>query len=360
MLTGKSAAIRRRSSPPSRGGAALFAALVFAGAMPAQWATAQPIAPLVPEIEPAPDPAIVARFHEALATGLQNARRPTLGFEQVAKATQAGGPACAAAPCALAAQRALRVERAATARIGVVGRNYTIAVGLYRGMVLEGRASGRCDVCTLAEATTALSEVAQRAARSTEAAAAGNLAPGVPVDQSPTRAIAAAGSAGAVQPPAATRSAPRPAKRSARRSRARARHAQQNGADPARPASPAARWPLWPALAATGVAAVGLAIGLPLIAIDGQGTDCRGPARPDYRNCERLYATAGGGWVMTTVALASLASAGALFYLYLTPRRQVAPRHDGSARQPLALSVLRHLHVAPAAGGLWIGGGGAF
>ncbi|MBK8481267.1 MAG: hypothetical protein IPL40_08840 [Proteobacteria bacterium] len=334
------------------------AALAFV--VPLRQAAAQPIAPLIPRLDPPQDPAIVARFHEALAAGLRAAKLPALSARQVLRAAEAR-TACASAECAAQAQRALFVERAATARIAVVGRNYTMAIDLYRGPQREGSERGSCDVCTLAEAITATSALAERVAEAAgplgsagAAAAAVEPAPSAPAD------VAAA----APTAPSATTAAQAPGPGAAPRTGradAPAPRASESGA-PLTAKAPA-RWPLWPALAATGMAAVGLAIGLPLLAIDGKGTDCRGPARPDYRNCERLYATSGGGWVMTTLGLASLASAAALLYLYLAPRRQPAV-----SSAPTALGLLEHLRLAPVrgsltgsrTGGLLVGGGGVF
>ncbi|MBK6848530.1 MAG: hypothetical protein IPG96_13720 [Proteobacteria bacterium] len=272
----------------------------------------------------------------------------------MSKTASARAP-CASARCAATVQRALFVERAATARIGVVGRNYTIAVELYRGTLLEGSETGRCDVCTVAEAITATSTIAQRAGEAASAGTGGQGPAATLLQPAESPPIEVKGDARPAPKPAARRASA--AARSAARRARRATRAPDGptATEAARPASLPHRWPLWPALAATGMAAVGLAIGLPLIAIDGQGTDCRGPARPDHRNCERLYATAGGGWVMTTVGLASLASAGALLYLYLAPRR--VPSGPGA---PVARGILERLRVTPAAGGLLVGGGGAF
>jgi hypothetical protein len=116
---------------------------------------------------------------------------------------------------------------------------------------------------------------------------------------------------------------------------------------------PKRRWPLWPAIVAGGAGVLGIAIGAPLIAIDGNGTNCRGDPRPDNRNCADLYSTAGGGWTLTAMGIAGLATSGVLFYLHFSSK----PKEQTTARSAL----LDRIAVAPLAdGGVFVGAGGRY
>jgi hypothetical protein len=63
---------------------------------------------------------------------------------------------------------------------------------------------------------------------------------------------------------------------------------------------------------------VGVAIGVPLIAIDGKGIDCEVPDRID--KCKNIVSTAAGGWVLTSMGIAALGASGVLFYLHFTSK----------------------------------------
>jgi hypothetical protein len=74
-----------------------------------------------------------------------------------------------------------------------------------------------------------------------------------------------------------------------------------------------------------GVGVVGLATGIPLIAIDGDGTNCAGEPLPNYAHCQDLYSTGAGGWVLTGVGIAALAASGVMFYLHFSSKPKEAP-----------------------------------
>ena len=111
------------------------------------------------------------------------------------------------------------------------------------------------------------------------------------------------------------------------------------------------QWPLWPALAASGVGVLGLAVGIPLIAMDGGGTNCRGgDALPDKTNCKDLYSTKGGGWALTAMGLGSLIGSGVLFYL-----------HYGRSSKEQRQAHLDQIGVSPVIeGGAVLGASGRF
>ena len=96
------------------------------------------------------------------------------------------------------------------------------------------------------------------------------------------------------------------------------------GVMPAASGPARAPFPLWPALVAAGVGVVGLGVGIPSIALDGDGHDCDGDPRDDTTNCKQLWNTGGMGWVFTGLAVGALATSGVLYYLHAssTPRER--------------------------------------
>lgn len=298
----------------------LVGSLLLFGAV----AQAAPVAPLVPKMTPAKADEIIARFHDALAKGLGEGGLEPLSTAHVrAKAKDA----CAASACALRALRTLGGDTAAAAKINTVGKNYTIEVRLFGAR--EAKVSGRCDICTLMEALSTTKKLAKQLA--TEAAAKTPAktpvkTPAKTPGKTPAKTPAKTPIITKVTPPITTPKAG--AKREGR------------------------RWPLWPVLAAAGVGVLGLAVGIPLVAMDGDPTNCRGEPRPDGRNCQDVYSTSGAGWTFTTMGIAGLATAGVLFYLYLT-----SPKRDATTA---GLPWLHRVSIAPAQGGLLMGASGTF
>jgi len=94
--------------------------------------------------------------------------------------------------------------------------------------------------------------------------------------------------------------------------------------------------PLWPSLVAAGVGVLGLGVGIPLIAIDGTGTDCIGNPLPNDMHCQTLLDTKIAGWVITGVGIAALANSGALLALHLAIR----PKEEPSNRVVQALTIM--------------------
>ena len=282
-------------------------------------AQAAPVAPLVPKMTPAKADEIVVRFHDALAKGLGEGGLEPLSTAHVrAKAKDS----CGASACALRALRTLGGDRAAVATIRTVGKNYTIEVRLIGAQ--QAKVSGRCDICTLMEALSKTTKLAKQLA--TEAAAKKPVKAPVTA-KTPTKTPMKTPTATKV--PASSTAPKAGAKREGR------------------------RWPLWPVLAAAGVGVLGLAVGIPLVAMDGDPTNCRGEPRSDGRNCQDVYSTSGAGWTFTTMGIAGLATAGVLFYLYLT-----SPKRGGSTKAELPW--LHRVSIAPAQGGLLMGASGTF
>jgi hypothetical protein len=287
------------------------------------------IAPLLPQVNPRQPSEITNRFHQALATGAAQTTWRALDAAQVRSQLGDKTSSCAAGACVGAALRSLERDYGLTAQVDIVGKNYTIEVAAYRRTKQVRRATGRCDICTLREALGKTTELAQKVCSQLTPATRSGAAAAGPDASSRTAAPA---------PKEPTKSTKQTPPKQTKRRR--------------RPAEPADKgWPLWPALAAGGAAALALSIGIPLLVVDGNGTDCRGSPRPDNRNCERVYSTAGGGWVMTSFGLASLAASGVLLYLHLRgePEERRAAEH-----------TLWQLSVVPSERGVVVGAGGTF
>jgi hypothetical protein len=292
-------------------------------------ALAAPIAPLVPKMTPAKADEIVVRFHDALAKGLGEGGLEPLSTAHVR--TKVKDP-CAASACALRALQSLGGDTAAAAKISTVGKNYTIEVRLFGAR--EAKVSGRCDICTLMEALSTTKKLAKQLA--TEAAKTSVKTPAKAPVKTPVKTPAKT----PAKTPVITKVTPPSTSPTA--------GSQREGR----------RWPLWPVLAAAGVGVLGLAVGIPLVAMDGDPTNCRGEPRPDGRNCQDVYSTSGAGWTFTTMGIAGLATAGVLFYLYLT-----SPKRDANLKGDSKVAELPWLHqvsIAPAQGGFLMGARGTF
>ena len=95
---------------------------------------------------------------------------------------------------------------------------------------------------------------------------------------------------------------------------------------------------------------VGIAVGAPLIAIDGKGTNCVGDDKPNYANCADLYNTATGGWVLTSMGLAALAGSGVMFYLHFSSK----PKETGTR------VGIDRFAILPTSDGMVLGASGRF
>jgi len=301
-------------------------------------ARAEDVAPLVPAMDPPKAAEMVTRFHEALAGGLKAGGLSVMSPAVVraklgVPAEQAG---CFEGPCLNVAVAAVGDRRLVTAKISTVGKNYQIEVRLYRGTKMLGKAGGRCDICTLAEALkatgSAATDIGSKAEEPPTTAVASSTATAKtagPAAVKPETTSATSATSGSVEQPAMTETTQPPS---------------------ATPATSERAWPLWPALVAAGVGVVGLSAGVPLLALDGDYTNCQGPPRADGRNCADLYATAAPGWVLTGMGIAGLAASGVLFYLHFSSK--------GTSQEQAA--GLSHISLMPSARGMMAGVGGRF
>ncbi len=227
------------------------------------------------------------------------------------------------ASCLAKATAALRVNRLVATELTVIGKSYTISLRLYDGQGHElTHAEDLCEICTVREAEEAMVKVTAR--------------------------IAAAARTFPVEPVAAAT----PDRREPAKTPSREESPQQTStASPMQEAPPQPtvvkarrRFP-WRAVgfASLGLGIVGLAVGIPLVVIDGRPT-CDAPD-PSH-TCPEVYNTAGGGAAM--LAIGAIGLVASIPLLYLDWRSRSRP-----------VSSLR-LFGAPASGGATVGLGGTF
>lgn len=265
-------------------------------------AAADQLVPLVPKMDPAPVAERLIQFHDALAQGLKAGGAEVMPAPSVRARLKLGveNAGCDEGPCLQTNASLLGSSRLATAKVSAVGKNYTFELRIYRGNIQVARTSGRCDICNNAEAVQTLQRLA------TELGGKAEEPPAVtPPPPEPRPSPKAEPGPKPVPPPVE----PRPVVD-----------------QPPGPAPKKRAWPLWPAILTASLGVVGIAVGAPLVAIDGNGTNCRGEPREDLRNCQDLYATAAGGWTLTGLGLGSLAASGVLFYLHFSSKPKEQPR----------------------------------
>ena len=307
-----------------RTGLSLFAASALStlvlGVGGAQAAEPQRITPLMPVISPRPASEIQNRFHRALGRGLESS-----GVEL---STRVKRNPCASRNCARELQNQVRADAACAATIRTTGKNYEFEVTLYRDGVLMARSNGRCDICTLREAIDGLANTTKQA--TVAYLAQPHMKAKRTTDKTQTHSETSLNTGVGKRATDVSTDAD-----------LRETDDRSDAAD---------SWPIWPAVATGGVAVAALAVGLPLIAMDGDGTNCRGDPGPNNRNCELLLDTATGGWVLTGIGVASLIASGVLFYLYFRPADD--PRTTQGAHPVLS--------AIPVPGGVMFGTVGSF
>jgi len=271
-------------------------------------AQAQQVAPLVPKFSPAKVDALVIRFHEAMGKGLRTGGLQVISPKTVRSRMNIGvtNAGCFEGACLSNARSLLGLNRLATTKVEVVGKSYTIEVRLYQGSTLMGSGKGHCDICTVTEAVGTMAKVATELGTRTEEPPTDS--PGIRAAPKPKA------KAKAKAKPVAKRK-PKPKRKPVVKPKPRVVKVD----DPDQKTDEVTRpWPLWPALVAGGVGLVGLGVGIPLVALDGEGAVCRGPANDLKTNCSELYNTGTAGWLMTGLGLAAHGAGAVLTILHLT------------------------------------------
>ncbi|MCA9666855.1 MAG: hypothetical protein KC503_14745 [Myxococcales bacterium] len=312
------------------------------------------VVPLPPVMEPAKEGEIISLFHKALADGLKQG-----GAKIVAPATVLSklklppqNAGCAQPSCLGPAMTVFGGnQRFGAAHIKTIGKNYQITVLLFSGKKKIGAAAGRCDICTLSEALKKTKKLATDVgSKAEEPPAAGGTTAKKPPPKTVKKPSATTGTKTAKATPKATTGAGT--------GTATGNGSGSGSSTTTTETDTGRRWPLWPALVSAGVGVVGLVVGIPLLAIDGNYTNCTGTAAPDGSNCADIYSTSGGGWLMTGLGIAGIAASGVLFYLYF--------RSKGQKSEKAAALIgsdelgLTNVGVMPTSSGVVFGASGRF
>jgi hypothetical protein len=269
------------------------------------------VAALVPTLRPSGAAELRDKFQDAVTRGIADGGVDAIPTGEV-RMRLAGTDAftCSGAgPCAQKAATTLRADHTVASELVIAGKDYTIRLKLLDGTGKEvAHTEDTCDICTVKEADEALARATAKLISSNKAAMESGATTMVspppprpappPVVTPPPHVETPPPAATNPPPPAAVLTTPPPVKE---------------------------KKPIpWRGLAIGSLAlgVVGIAIGAPLIAIDGQPT-CSAPAGMDPKKfCKNVYNTAGGGGTMLAVGIVGLAGAGVLFYFDYRSRHQ--------------------------------------
>jgi len=297
---------------------------------------ADPVAPLVPEIVPPKAVEIVEQFHQALSDGFQAGGLILAEVKIIQRQLHSSTPVegCFVGACLEKVISVVKAPLLGTTRVDAMDKNYVIEVRLYHrnGNQLIDKLSGRCDICTLKEATQTTQKLAEQLATQYRQSSEKRLSAPT-VSENP-------GGAPAVIPPKDVPSTPVAASPVSNKSLV----AQNSQASLYQETKAPTQWPLWPSIVAVGTGVLGMAIGIPLLAIDGKGTGCIGDARPDKKNCEYIYNTGAGGISLMTIGLGALTASGIFFYLHVRSKRPASQLQSGRP-------ILEQITIDPAVQG---------
>lgn len=318
-----------------------FIAFLFA----APTVRADDLVPLVPKMEPTAATEIIIQFHDALAKGLTDAGLKIIPAAAVRakEGNRLDRAGCAQGTCLEGVHSRFKSTNIATLKVHSVGKNYDIEAYWFSGLNIKALTNNRCDICTLAEAlkvaTRTATELGKKiASMSPEASARfGKPIVAAPIMTTPAPEIISKSSQPVGQQGKAT--AKRLSSSASPRTSPLTKPMSADLQDqvPTTPSlTPAPEegksashkvWPLWPGLVAGGIGILGLTAGIPLIAINGDGTHCSGPPLPDKTNCSELYKTGVAGWTLTAVGIGGLTAAAIFIPLHLTtkPKEQAKP-----------------------------------
>jgi hypothetical protein len=285
------------------------------------------VAALVPQVRPAAAPELRDRFHEAVTRGLQTGGDDVIGAAEVRLRLGASEEmlACAGTgPCVAHVAQTLNIDRAVATEIDVTGKDYAIKLRLVDAVGRElAKVDEPCDICTVKEADEAVARAAAKLAAAEkslppEASATKETVP--PKVETPPKLE---------QPPPKVEQPPPPTP-------------EPTPTPPPAPQAEKRPFP-WRAVAISSLAVglVGVVVGIPLLAIDGQPT-CSQP-NPKL-TCPDVYNTVGGGAALLSLGLAGVAASGVLFYF------------DHRARKKRATTVT----LLPLDGGFFVSAGGRF
>jgi hypothetical protein len=269
--------------------------LLLVGAAFASTAAAAPrVGALVPTVRPPPAAEVRDKLHDAVIRGIEAAgldsqsgaeTRIRFGASEELMSCSAPGP------CAARASQALSADRVVASEVVVAGKDYVFRLKLLDPAGREvAHVEEPCDICNLREAEEALTAAATKLITTNKAGITEAPRPAAPPAPAPAEPA----------PVAPPRSEPTPAPAAAT-------------TPTAKPDKKPFPW-RWVAIGSLAVGVVGLAVGIPLVVIDGQPTCNPGNGLDPRRNCPEVYDTVGGGGTMLAFGVAGLAAAGVLFY----------------------------------------------
>jgi len=287
------------------------------------------VAALIPLTKPTAAPELRDRFHEAVTRGFGD---DALGAAEVRLRIGASeemlgctGPGA----CVARIAQNLRVDRLIASEIDVNGKDYVIKLRLLDAVGRElAKVDEPCDICTVKEADDAVARAATKLAAAAKALPAEATSPPATAETPPAPKVETPPPAPKVETPPPVVAAPTPEPTPA----------------PVAPQREQQKMFPWRAVAITSlvVGVVGIVVGAPLVAIDGNPT-C---SLPNPRTaCPDVYNTVGGGAAMLTIGIAGVAASGVLFYFDHRARKRAA-----------AASVA----VTPLVGGAQLTAGGRF
>ena len=289
-------------------------------------------AALIPAVKPAAAPELRDRFHEAVTRGYQAGGEEMIGAAEVRLRLGASeemlgcsGPGA----CVARIAQNLHIDRAVASEIDVNGKDYVIKLRLLDAVGRElAKVDEPCDICTVKEADDAVARAATKLAAAAKALPAQATSPPATAETPPAPKVETPPPAPKVETPPPVVAAPTPEPTPA----------------PVAPQREQQKMFPWRAVAITSlvVGVVGIVVGAPLVAIDGNPT-C---SLPNPRTaCPDVYNTVGGGAAMLTIGIAGVAASGVLFYFDHRARKRAA-----------AASVA----VTPLVGGAQLTAGGRF
>ena len=284
------------------------------------------VAALVPSLKPGSAPELRDRFHDAAARGITQGGVDSIPAGEVRMRLDVSEEqrSCAGpGPCAARASITLRTDRLVATEVTIAGKAFAIKVRLLDSAGREvAKLDDTCDICSIREADEAITRAVGKLV-GTNRASMEDAKP-APVEVKPAPVVVEPPKPAPVEParppetkpepppPTATTEAPKPDKK----------HIPYR----------------WLAIGSLGVGVIGLAVGIPLVVIDGRPT-CNLPN--PTKSCPDVYNTVGGGGVMLALGVAGLGASAALFYLDYRSRHKpptatvwapmVAPTSGGAA-----------------------------
>jgi hypothetical protein len=288
------------------------------------------VAALIPQVRPNSTPELQNRFHEAITRGLQG---PDVDVTTASEVRMRFGVSdellnCSAPGiCAARAATALKADRTVAGEISNFGKDYTIRLVMIDAAGREvARTEEPCDICTVKEADDAAARAAGKlmlATRSNMPQQTTATTPPPPPKEQPKEAEPA-------PPPAPKEAEPLPP-----------------GAQP-EPIPPGGTRPLekkhfpWlgVGIGSLVLGVVGIAVGAPLIAIDGQPTCDPGAGKDPKTSCPDVWDTGAGGAAMVTIGVLGVAAGVSLIVVDVVVKKKRAA----------------HVSVAPTARGAMLTG----